>query len=1161
VVCVALASDQLAVELIGELLRRNVSLPGAMNIWSASRLRVILRRSRDAAAQAAPLQAPLCWYAGIVRCDSAGDLHFERRGCAMRLLSRVAAEARAGRGRCAAVKGKPIMPRPQHHLTIAFLLVPFLFVTGLSAQAGDRCDSLCITPARTISFETSEGTQMNLDLSPDGGTILFDLLGDLYTVPRAGGVATPLTSGMAMDRQPVFSPDGTRILFVSDRSGNENLWLIDADGSNPRPITTERGDFHFADPEWSPDGEYILVRRNQAASPNAGRQPWLIHLRGGAGMPLASDADGTGFRWDPTGRYVYFRGTETRGAVGLRGNSVPERAQIMRLDRRTGDIAAITTVPSGAARPAISPDGEWLVYVADVDAMSGLRLRNLVTAEDRWLAFPIDREELDRRTRFAFVPGGDAVIFEKDGTFHEAAIRTGEVRKISFTARVQKQLGPRVYHEIPFRDDSLIVRNVRYAEMSPDGSRLVFGSLNQIWIMDLPHGEPRPLIRGGRGQYQPTFSPDGSSIAFVSWDAAEGGHLWRVPVAGGAPRRLTTYPAYYANPAWSPDGSRVVYVREDPAATRNRNSNNRGFVEWVPSTGGESRAVVSAPSNNVFTLTADGERITFAERGTLVSVRLDGTDRREIATVAGAAEMVPSPDGRWLAFTLREEVYIAALPPSVETVELSARSGPGPFQRVTRDGGQDLRWANDGETLTWVFGNVFSRLDLDDVFGADAPETGLDRIARTVPIRLVVPMPRPEGSVALTGATVVTMRGDEVLRDATVVVTGNRISAVGPSGSVRVPDGARVIDVSGRTVIPGLIDAHAHIRGMPRDVLVDIAPEPLVNLAFGVTMARDVNASTDQFHYRELIAAGRMLGPRIFMTGPSQTSRAVEIRSYEDALAGVQRYVNRGSFSTKQYLQPERRQIQWMLRAADELGINATAEGGGVMRQVAMILDGYTGIEHAPTDWANIYDDVVQLYARSGTMYTPTLVVASPDTYQGELYWYQTSDVHANEKLAHFLPHEALDHKSRTSQRYAPDEFYFLLGGAGSAAISRAGGLVASGGHGQVHGLAVHWELWMLEMTGMTPHEALRAATLNVATGMGMAADFGSIEVGKVADLVVLDENPLEDIRNSTSIRYVMRGGELYDGDTLDMIWPEVRPLGPFRYVDFGPPPHSEWIR
>ncbi|MEZ4415741.1 MAG: amidohydrolase family protein [Gemmatimonadota bacterium] len=1059
------------------------------------------------------------------------------------------------------------MPRPDlaHPITLpltllatlAALLVapPIQAQQDRTARQGTACDSLCIAPTRTLSFEVSEGTQMNVDVSPDGQTILFDLLGDLYTVPRAGGAATRLTSGMAMDLQPVFSPDGSRILFVSDRSGNENLWTIAADGSDPQAVTNDRGNLHYDDPEWSPDGEYILVRRNDEDTSNTGRQAWLVHVDGGRGIALSEDAQGGGFRWGADGRYVFFRGTEgPQATAAQRGNGIPERAQILRLDRRTGDVAQITNTPNGGARPAVSPDGEWLVYASDVDAKSGLRVRNLVTHVDEWLAFPIDREAPEDRTRFTFTPDSRAVVFVTKGTFQEVDVRTHAVRPIAFTAQVEQQLGPRIQHLMPFRDDSLTIRNVRYAQRSPDGRQLVFGTLNQLWVMDLPAGTPRPLIQGGGGQYQPTFSPDGSSIAFVSWHETEGGHVWRVSARGGAPQRLTTYPAYYANPAWSPDGSKIAFIREDAGATRNRDTRNVGFLEWLPSAGGEAQSVISAPSDNVLSFNADGSRITFADNGTLVSVRLDGTERRELAKVEGADEMLPSPDGRWLAFTLREEVFVAALPPTTETVSITERSGPGPVQRVTRTGGQDLKWAAGGETLSWVFANVFSHLALDPVFGPAAPDSGLDQRAENLRIALTVPMPHPQGTVALTGGRVVSMRGDEVLENATVVVTDNRIGAVGPAGSVRVPEGARVIDVTGKTIIPGLIDAHAHIRGMPRDVLVQIAPEPLVNLAFGVTMARDVNASTDQFHYRELIAAGRMLGPRIFMTGPSQTTRAVKIDRFEDALAGVQRYVDRGSISIKQYMQPQRRQMQWMLLAADHLGINTTAEGGGVMREVSMVLDGYTAVEHAPTDVVNIYDDVVQLYARSGTMYVPTLVVASPSTYQGELYWYQTTDVHANEKLARFLTHEALDHKSRTSQRYALDEYYFLEGGAGAAPILRAGGNVAAGGHGQVHGLTVHWELWMLQMTGMTPHEALRAGTINVATGMGMAADFGSIEVGKVADLVVLDANPLDDIRNSTAIRYVMKGGELYDGNTLDMVWPRVEPLRAFKYTDFGPP-------
>ncbi|MDH3223350.1 MAG: hypothetical protein OEO23_06510, partial [Gemmatimonadota bacterium] len=349
-----------------------------------------------------------------------------------------------------------------HHVAIAAMCLMSPVARAAAQEPGasggeGACDSLCITPTRTISFETSRGTQMNVDISPDGETLLFDLLGDLYTVPRSGGAAHRLTRGPALDLQPVYSPDGRSILFVSDRSGNENLWLVDADGSNPRPVTTERGDYHFDDPEWSPDGDYILVRRNEAGSPNAGRQPWLIHVGGGVGMELDGDAEGLGFRWGPEGRYVYFRGTEGGNATSLRGNSLPQPAQIMRLDRHTSDIAAITRAPSGAARPAVSPDGTAMVYVADIDAMSGLRLRNLSTDEDDWLAFPIDREHLNQRTRFVFAPDGEAVVFVKDGTFHEVDVRTKEVREIPFVAAVEQDLGPLIQHDKPFRDDSLVV--------------------------------------------------------------------------------------------------------------------------------------------------------------------------------------------------------------------------------------------------------------------------------------------------------------------------------------------------------------------------------------------------------------------------------------------------------------------------------------------------------------------------------------------------------------------------------------------------------------------------------------------------------------------------------------------------------------------------------
>jgi Tol biopolymer transport system component/imidazolonepropionase-like amidohydrolase len=1008
-----------------------------------------------------------------------------------------------------------------------------------AVPAAAKCDSLCIKPTRTISFETTEGTQMNVDISPDGKTLLFDLLGDLYTVPRTGGTATRLTSGMAMDGQPVFSPDGKKILFVSDRSGNMNLWTINADGSGLTAITKDRSDAHLVNPEWAPDGEYILVQKNS--------QPWLYHRTGGAGMQISKTATGGGHRWDPTGRFIYYM-----EAGGYGGPAGP----IKRLDRKTADIATITITPNGGSRPAISPDGKWLVYVSDLDAKAGLRLHNLQTRDDQWLVYPIDWESPNYRTRLTFTPDGSSVLFTTGGTFHEVDISTRQVTKIAFKAHVEQQLGKLVYHEFPQPTDSFVVRNIRHGQMNRDHSKLVFASLNQLWIMDLPSGTPRRLVDGS-GVYQPSFSPDGTSIAYVSWDQLDGGQIWRVPTSGGTPQKLTTNAAYYANLVWSPDGSKIAYVREDPAGNRTRDTRNSAMLEWIPSNGGAAQSVITIPSDNNITFADDGTRLTFAEGGSLMSVMLDGVDKRTVVKVTGADEIVPSPDAKWVAYTIREEVYVAAVPPTGEAPSINETSGPAPTKRVARLGGQDLKWEDAGKTLTWVFDNRFFRLDVDKLFAATPAPSG-DQ-AEITQVTLKAPMNHAKGTVALKGARVVTMRGDEVLNNATIVVENGRVSAIG--SSVKVPVGAKVIDVKGKTIIPGLVDMHAHIRGMPRDVFTQAAPEPLVNLAFGVTMSRDVNVSTDQYHYRELIAAGRMLGPRLFVTGPSMTSGAVKVDSYEDAVAGTRRYANRGSIAIKQYMQPQRRQIQWFLMAADTLGINATAEGGGLMHEVAMILDGYTCFEHAPSDIVNIYNDFVQLLAQSKTLYTPTLIVASPAAYQGELYWYQTTNPHEDEKIQRFLTHSAIDQLTRKSTRYAEDEYYFVHGGAAATPVLRAGGNVATGGHGQLHGIAVHWEMWMLQMTGMTPMEVIRTSTIMGANGLGMAKDYGSLEVGKVADLLVLDKNPLENIRNSTSIRYVMKGGELFEGNTLDMVWPRAEKLRAFKYRDFGPPPKAEWFR
>jgi hypothetical protein len=280
----------------------------------------------------------------------------------------------------------------------------------------------------------------------------------------------------------------------------------------------------------------------------------------------------------------------------------------------------------------------------------------------------------------------------------------------------------------------------------------------------------------------------------------------------------------------------------------------------------------------------------------------------------------------------------------------------------------------------------------------------------------------------------------------------------------------------------------------------------------------------------------------------------VKIENLEDARHAVRHYKQMGTNVIKQYMQPHRRQRQWVIQAAREEGLNVTNEGGSDMRlDLTMVLDGYTGFEHA-LPIADLYSDVTRLIAESKTWYTPTLVVA----YGGpnaEWYFYQTTDVHGNERLARFTPHEILDRRTRRGTKVMEEEFNFPAVSRGAAAVLKAGGNIGLGAHGEEQGICAHWELWALQMGGLTNHQALRVATLSGAEALGFQQDLGSIEAGKLADILVLDRNPLDDIRNSTSISMVMKNGDLFNAETLDQVWPQQKPLEDYgfqRYTRSG---------
>ncbi len=1033
-------------------------------------------------------------------------------------------------------------------------------------------EGLPLKPTRKIEFTTDEGTWMSVDVSPDGQQIVFDLLGDLYLLPVSGGEAKRLTSGMAWDCQPRFSPDGKLIAFMSDRSGSDNLWVMNADGTGARAVTQET-EWSLGSPAWAPDGNYLIARKwGPYPSPENYLRSvdlWLYHKDGGKGIELVKGKGNTTINAGPTfapdGKTIYF----SSHPDSFRYNVDIGRFQIYTLNRETGDIETITSEYGGGLRPLISPDRRYLVYATRQDARTGLRIRDLKTRDEHWLAYPIQRDDQegfavnDVLPGYAFTPDSKAVVFSAGGKIKRVELAGKKVATIPFVAKVEQELGPYVYAPYKVDEGALRVRQMRWTNQSPDGKRLVFSAVGRIWVMDIAEGKPRRLTTSQQREYEPIFSPDGKWVAYVTWSDEEGGHLWKVSAEGGTPVRLSQTPAFYASPRWSPDGEKILFIMGSARGWLSADSADVRQLRWMPAAGGESNVVVTLPGGpQAPPFNGDGTRVYYMEEAPpqpgqeesqrparlLRSIRLDGVDKKTHMRFEGSSVVaVPSPDGEWIALHDKYDAYLVAFPQAgKEVVSINLKTPAVPVKQLTVEGANYLHWADGGKTITWSFTNWFYRVAREDVLRAQKRE---EWKPKEVAISLEVPRHVPQGKLYLRGARLITMNGNEVIERGDILIENNRIAAVGPSNRMRPPADAQVMDVRGKTIIPGLVDIHAHLRGR-RDIMTDREWSYAANLAYGVTTTRDPSIDSNQvFASGELVESGELLGPRIYATGTAMTTYAVTINSLEDAEHIVRRYKKHGADSLKQYMQPRRIQRQWLIMAAAKEGVNVTAEGGGDLKtDLSMVLDGYTGFEHS-LPIVPLYKDVTELIAQAKTAYTPTLIVAYGGQF-GQYFWRQRMNIHDDAKVMRFTPHETVDREARRRPLLLDEEYHFPLIARGATDVVKRGGNVALGAHGEQQGIGAHWELWMLEAGGMTPWEALHCATRTGAEAIGFGKDLGSLEPGKLADLLVLKSNPLDSIRNSNDILYVVKNGELFQGDTLDQLWPVEKKFPRFFWQD-----------
>ncbi|HSR50189.1 MAG TPA: amidohydrolase family protein [Acidobacteriota bacterium] len=1103
-------------------------------------------------------------------------------------------------------------------------IVLLLIAGSALAQRDDKKEKkdLPLEPVRQVEFTTDEVTWMSLDVSPDGQNIVFELVGDLYSVPIEGGTAQRLTEGMGFDSQPRYSPDGKWIAFISDRDGAENLWVAQADGSDPRQLSKEKSN-SIISPAWMPDSQYVLVTKS-----DRGVDIYMYHVNGGSGIKVTGDEEdddgpGGGGRGgdrkmgaavSPDGRFLYYA---QRGG-GSVYNQMSFDWEIHRRDMISGESDRVTQAQGGAFRPLISPDGKHLVYGTRYEAETGLRIRNLDSGQDRWLKYPVQRDDMESRgsrdlfPSYAFTPDGDSLIVTYDGKIHRIDISSGDSSEIAFSADVSLDIGPRLNFQRKIGDGPVRSRLIFDPVQSPEGERIVFSAMGHLYEMNLEEKTPRRLTQDNANEFKPSFSPDGQWIVYVTWIADGTGHIWKRPAAGGTPQRLTQTPAFYTDPVFSPDGSRIV-ARRGNAWMRTQTPSEFGGLRisldlvWLPSEGGQVQLIVPARGLGVPHFGPEDDRVYFYSRDGLVSMRYDGTDRRNHLKVTGrstprsrrppaAQDVRISPDGRWALARVNHQLYVTAVPPPTGSApSINVDSGTLPAKRLTDVGADSYQWADQGKTVTWSMGSTFFRRPFDSIDfspkkddeeddqaeeegddesdAEETPEEGEenqdaeaddgqneeekfeakeeDENVESYEVVIEFPRHKPEGTVVLRGATVITMNGDEVLEDADILIEDNRIKAVGKD--LQVPSQARVFDLAGKYVVPGFIDTHAHYEMRTEGVLELHNWSFLANLAYGVTTGLDVQTSTnDYLAYLDMVQAGIMLGPRAHSTGPGVFSNT-NFQDYESAYHVLERYKRYyRNNNLKSYVVGNRKQRQWVVKAANELEMTVTTEGALDLKlDMTHAIDGFGGNEHS-LPIVPLFKDVVELFAQTRCAYTPTLLVLYGGPW-AENYFYTTTEVHDDAKINRFVPHNEIDRLTKRRPWFREDEHAFPRHAAAAAQVQRAGGLVGVGGHGQLQGLGYHWEMWSLGMGGMTPREVLKAATIDGAEIVGLQQDLGSITEGKLADLVILDQDPLQDIRNTNSVRWVMKNGELFEGDTLKKIYPQEEEVAPFWWWNADP--------
>ena len=995
-----------------------------------------------------------------------------------------------------------------------------------------------------FSYLASEGSWISLDISPDGEHMVIDLLGHIYQMPVTGGTAVALTEGRSWNMFPRYSPDGTKLLFTSDKSGSEDLWVMDLENNENQNVS--KMDIPVFQGTWSKDGRHVygtalnmkvrfpayqfnLFGSNQELIPAAGREPVNY------------------FTHHPTEDVLYFEHNQSGNLYTSGG------PRIKKYDLITGETSSYIQRPGGAASPTISPDGKWLVYLGKDDKETIVVLHELSSRQEKVLYRGLDWGRFESRgfygcySNIDWHPDGREIFLSHGGGIHTINVETGNSRQIPFEALVQRKLDNTHRAKVDFPTDGRsTTRTHRWGTKTPDGT--IFEVLGDLYRHT--GNAIEQLTSTIDHETHPVYDPGSNTLFYARWNDQSLGSLQALNLENMTESVISDKPSQYGQVAVSGKDGSIVFIRGAGGIIDGQRLEDQTKFElvWSDKKGEERKITEITWIGNRYAKRPptviwgpDAEFVFFTEYEgdalTMKKIDLNGHRERVLYEFSNATRAVVSPDFRWIFFREYHRSFVTPYDYSGKKIVISAADKKGLTIRVDAHDGDFTEWSEDGQSLYWTRGKYFIEKALVDILDEN------DAITKT-DLSVEYDVHIPSTVIALQNVRVLTMNEeDEVLENVTVLIENQRITQIGKE--IQPPDNAKIYDLTGHTVMPGMFDAHGHY-GSPISAL-NVIEEGLyglhANLAYGVTTMYDVYGTTQKdFWVDDMLRSGKITGPRIFSVGDPvfvtkyRTKMHRPIHSLDDAREIALFNKDHGATALKDYSNHTRKARQFLMEACRERNLNLITESfGNPQMNLTQIVDGFTGIEHT-LGLTPIYDDIIQLFAATKIGMTPTLIVVY-NGVSGENYFYQREKIWEDEKLLNFYSKEQLIRHKRPTH-YFEDDFYHKQMAAEMLKLHRAGVLLQMGAHGQKMGIGAHWEMEMFVHGGFTPYEAIKIATINGFKHHGLDHELGSIETMKLADLVILEKNPLIDIRNTRTIKYVMKNGVLYSGFDASQVYP-----------------------